>query len=123
MKRFALILAVATVAACSNPQTPESVASAYVASMLSHDAAAMKDVTLTGSQAERSWAQDSAMFKTLQGEPGQPPISAAAPTCRPSTSTTICRITVSRSAKERLDLTIHISADPSGSLRVAESLR
>lgn len=63
MRFIAIIIAALSIAACSESSlptsakaTPESVASAYAATLASNDASAAKQLVVKGSQADEAWA-------------------------------------------------------------------
>ena len=119
----ALILAACSQGGSSSIATsPESVATAYMESVIRHDNDAMKKVARSGSQAESSWASRSASVERLQADPKAGTVGFKNRGCADRSDTTVCDFVITTAEGDSLSLAIHVKKDGSGAPKVEDAL-
>lgn len=128
MKRLAPAISVLLLAACSQggsgsiAATPESVATAYMESVIRHDNGAMKKITRSGSQAESVWTSRSASIERLQADPKTGTVGFTNRGCADRTDKTVCDFVITTAEGDSVSLAIHVKKDSSGALKVEDAL-
>lgn len=128
MKSCAAAIAVLLLAACSEggsgsiAATPESIATAYMESVIRHDNGAMKKITRSGSQAESAWTSRSASIERLQADPKTGTVGFKNRGCADRTDKTVCDFVITTTEGESQSLAIHIKKDGSGTPKVEDAL-
>jgi len=119
----ALILAACSQGGSSSIATsPESVATAYMESVIRHDNDAMKKVARSGSQAESSWASRSASIERLQADPKAGTVGFKNRGCADRSDKTVCDFVITTAEGDSLSLAIHVKKDGSGAPKVEDAL-
>lgn len=119
----ALILAACSQGGSSSIATsPESVATAYMESVIRHDNDAMKKVARSGSQAESSWASRSASIERLQADPKAGTVGFKNCGCADRSDKTVCDFVITTAEGDSLSLAIHVKKDGSGAPKVEDAL-
>lgn len=119
----ALILAACSQGGSSSIATsPESVATAYMESVIRHDNDAMKKVARSGSQAESSWASRSASVERLQADPKAGTVGFKNRGCADRSDKTVCDFVITTAEGDSLSLAIHVKKDGSGAPKVEDAL-
>ncbi len=119
----ALILAACSQGGSSSIATsPESVATAYMESVIRHDNDAMKKVARSGSQAESSWASRSASVERLQADPKAGTVGFKNRGCADRSDKTVCDFVITTAEGDSLSLAIHVKNDGSGAPKVEDAL-
>lgn len=102
--------------------SPESVATAYMESILSHDSDAMKKVARSGSQAESAWTSRSSSVERIQADPKAGTVAFKNRGCADRSDKTVCDFVVTTAQGESLSLAIHVKKDSAGALKVEDAL-
>lgn len=119
----ALILAACSQGGSSSIATsPESVATAYMESVIRHDNDAMKKVARSGSQAESSWASRSASIERLQADPKAGTVGFKNRGCADRSDKTVCDFVITTAEGDSLSLAIHVKKDGSSAPKVEDAL-
>lgn len=128
MKTLVAAMSALILAACSQggsssiATSPESVATAYMESVIHHDNDTMKKVVRSGSQAESAWASRSASIERLQADPKAGTVGFKNRGCADRSDKTVCDFVVTTAEGDSLSLAIHVKKDGSGAPKVEDAL-
>lgn len=128
MKTLVAAMSALFLAACSQggssaiATSPESVATAYMESVIRHDKDAMKKVARSGSQAESAWASRSSSIERLQADPKAGTVGFKNRGCADRSDKIVCDFVITTAEGDSLSLAIHVKKDGSGTPKVEDAL-